>query len=144
MRIFFCFLLFLAHLRQRWAIALSQCPLFIMRCLVIDRKRLLLMSSLKPLCLGLWYLLWSKCPVDLYQVCSVGDPRVQNDPAVGGLGFENEICLKIFSRTARLRCLKFGMIWLVLVILYQVCSNSGPRSKMVLPQGVLGLNHRNT
>ena len=26
----------------------------------------------------------------------------------GGLGFKNEICLKIFSRTARLRCLKIG------------------------------------
>ena len=48
--------------------------------------------------------------MDLYQVCSVGDPRVQNGPEVGGLGFENEISLKIFLRTARRRCLKFGMI----------------------------------
>ena len=70
-----------------------------------------------------------------YQDCSVGGIRVQNGPAAwgrggptevvqlvapgskmalqhgvgGGLGLENEICLKIFSRTARLRCLKFGM-----------------------------------
>ena len=30
-------------------------------------------------------------------------------PATGSLGFQNEIYLKIFSRTAWLRCLIFGM-----------------------------------
>ena len=40
------------------------------------------------------------CLLDFYQVCSVSDPRVQKGPAAGGLGVENEICLKIFSRTA--------------------------------------------
>ena len=44
------------------------------------------------------------CLVDHYQVCSNGGP------AAGVLGFKNEIYLKIFfSRTAWLRCLKFGM-----------------------------------
>ena len=33
-----------------------------------------------------------------------------NGPAAGGLGFKKEIYLKFFfSRTAWLRCLKFGM-----------------------------------
>ena len=59
------------------------------------------------------------CLLHLYQVCLVGDHKVQNGPAVGDLGFENEICLKIFSRTARPRCLKIGFT--------KVCSNSGPR-----------------
>ena len=51
------------------------------------------------------------CLVNLYQVYSNSAPRVQTGPAAGeGLGFENRIYLKIFfSRTARLRCLKFGM-----------------------------------
>ena len=53
------------------------------------------------------------CLVDLYQVCSNGGPGIQNCPAAGGvwaLGFKNEIYLKIFfSRSAWLRCLKFGM-----------------------------------
>ena len=49
------------------------------------------------------------CLVDLYQVCSNGGPGLQNGPTAGGLGFKNEIYLKIFSRTAWLRCLKFGM-----------------------------------
>ena len=41
------------------------------------------------------------CLVDLYQVCSNGGPWLQNGPAAGGLGFKNEIYLKIFfSRTA--------------------------------------------
>ena len=42
------------------------------------------------------------CLVDLYQVCSDGGPWVQNGPEVGGgLGFRNEIYLKIFFfRTA--------------------------------------------
>ena len=40
------------------------------------------------------------CLVDLYQVYSNGGPGVQNGPATGGLGFKNEIYLKIFfSRT---------------------------------------------
>ena len=48
--------------------------------------------------------------MDFYQVYSNGDPGVQNGPAAGGLGLKNEIYLKIFfSRTAWLRCLKFGM-----------------------------------
>ena len=53
--------------------------------------------------------------MDLNQVCSNGGPGVQNGPVAGGgggggLGFKNEIYLKIFfSRTAWLRCLKFGM-----------------------------------
>ena len=29
--------------------------------------------------------------VTLYQVCSYGDPGVQNSPAAAGLGFENKI-----------------------------------------------------
>ena len=33
------------------------------------------------------------CPVNHYQVYSVGGPRITNYPAAGGLGFENEICL---------------------------------------------------
>ena len=49
------------------------------------------------------------CLVDLFQVCSVAGPGVQNYPAAGGLVFKYEICLKIFSRNARLRCLKFDM-----------------------------------
>ena len=50
------------------------------------------------------------CLVDLYQVCSNGGPWLQNGPAAGGLGFKNEIYLKIFfSRTAWLRYLKFGL-----------------------------------
>ena len=50
------------------------------------------------------------CLVDLYQICSNGGPGVQNGPVTGGLGFKNEIHLKIvFSRTAWLMCLKFGM-----------------------------------
>ena len=48
------------------------------------------------------------CVVNLFKVGSIGDARVQNGHAAGGLGFENELCLKIFSRTARVRCLKFG------------------------------------
>ena len=63
------------------------------------------------------------CLVTLNQVCSVVYPRVQNAIAAEGLGFENEICLKIFS--SRLRCLKFGML-LWPEVLYQVCPNSGP------------------
>ena len=54
--------------------------------------------------------------MDLCQVCSNGGPGVQNGSAAGGggggggLGFKNEIYFKIFfSRTAWLRCLKFGM-----------------------------------
>ena len=53
------------------------------------------------------------CLVDLFQVYLVGDPRVQNGPAVGGggsLGFKNEICLKILSKTARkFQVLETGM-----------------------------------
>ena len=66
--------------------------------------------------------------MDLYQVYLNGGPEVRNGPAAGGgLGFKNEIYFKIFfSRTAWLRCLKFGM-WHCLVVLYQVCSNQGPR-----------------
>ena len=61
-----------------------------------------------------------------YQVCSNDDPGVHNDPVIGGLGFENKIYLKIlFTRSAMLRCLKFGMQH-CLMVLYQVCSNGGP------------------
>ena len=61
----------------------------------------------------------------------------------GGLGFKNEIYLKIFfSRTAWLRCLKFGL-WHCLVVLYQVCSNQGPRVQGGPGPGVLGSNHGN-
>ena len=63
----------------------------------------------------------------------------------GGPWFENEICLKIFSRTARFRCLKFGTcMHLLLVVLYQVCSNSGSRVQNVPAPGVVCLSHRNT
>ena len=37
--------------------------------------------------------------------CSVGDPGSKMALRRGAHGFENEICLKIFSRTVRLRCL---------------------------------------
>ena len=56
--------------------------------------------------------------MDFCQVCSNGGPGVRNGPAAGGggggggggLGFKNEIYFKFFfSRTAWLRCLKFGM-----------------------------------
>ena len=48
--------------------------------------------------------------MDFYQVCLNGGPGVQNGPAAGGLGFKNEIYFQIFfSRTAWLRCLKFGI-----------------------------------
>ena len=50
--------------------------------------------------------------MNLYQVCLNGGPEVRNGPAAeggGDLGFRNEIYFKIFfSRTAWLRCLKFG------------------------------------
>ena len=50
------------------------------------------------------------CLIDLNQVFSNGSPGVQNGSAARGLGFENKIYLKIiFSRTARFRCLKFGV-----------------------------------
>ena len=48
--------------------------------------------------------------MDLYQVYSNGGPGVQNGPGAEGLGFKNEIYLKIFfSRTAWLRYLEFDM-----------------------------------
>ena len=49
--------------------------------------------------------------VDRFQICSNAGPGVQNGPSAGegGLGFENKIFLKIFSRTASLGCLKFCM-----------------------------------
>ena len=81
------------------------------------------------------------CLVVLYQVCSNGGPRVQNGPGAGGLGFETKKYLKIFfSRTAWLRCLKFGMKH-CLVVLYQVCSNGGPRVQN--GPGAGGLGFRN-
>ena len=44
----------------------------------------------------------------LYQVCSDGGRGVQNGPAAGGgLGLKNEMYLKIFYRSAWLRCLKY-------------------------------------
>ena len=49
------------------------------------------------------------CLEELLQVNSAGGPGVQNGSAAGVLGFENKIYFKIFSRTAGLRCLKFGM-----------------------------------
>ena len=81
--------------------------------------------------------------MDLYQVCSNDGPWVENGPAAGGLGFKNEIYIKIFfSRTAWLRCLKFGMQH-CLVVFYQVCSNQGPRVQVAPRHGVQGSNHRN-
>ena len=65
--------------------------------------------------------------MDFNQVSSNGDPGIQNGPAAGGLGFKNEIYFKIIlSRTAWLRCMKFGM-YHCLVVVYQVYSNQGPR-----------------
>ena len=79
----------------------------------------------------------------LYQVCSNGGPWLQYGPAAGGLRFKNEIYLKIFfSRTARLRCLKFGLYY-CLVVLYQVCSNQGPRIQGGPGPGVQGSNRGN-
>ena len=49
-----------------------------------------------------------------------------NWPCGRGLGCENKIYLKIFSRTARLRCFKFRVLHF-LVVFNQVCSNEGPR-----------------
>ena len=50
------------------------------------------------------------CLEDLYQICSNGGPGDQNGPGAEDLGNENKIYVIIFlSRTARLRCLKFGM-----------------------------------
>ena len=79
---------------------------------VVRRQQLLqttsppkLLSQPRALIFGMQH-----CLVDLYQVCSNGGPGVQNGPGAGGLGFKNKIFLKIFfSRTAWLRCLKFGM-----------------------------------
>ena len=62
---------------------------------------------------------------------------VQNNPATGTLGFENEIYLKIFlSRSTGLRCLKFGMYHYLLVS-YQIYSNGGPRAQVCPRQGSL-------
>ena len=66
------------------------------------------------------------CLVDFYQVWSNGGSGFQNDPTSGDLRFKNVISLKtFFHRTARLRCLKFGMQH-SLVVLYQAGSNPVP------------------
>ena len=48
-----------------------------------------------------------------------------------------------FFRTSWPRYLKFDM-YHCLVVLYQVCSNEGPRVQDGPGSGVLGSNHRNT
>ena len=102
-----CFLFFFTHLRQRLKISYCHQPVSVVsHVLVMCHKQFALnifSETWRPRAL---IFVMKHCLVDLFQVCSVGDPRVQNGPAAGGLGFENEMCLKIFSRTAGLRCLK--------------------------------------
>ena len=67
----------------------------------------------------------------LYQVCSNEGPRVQDGlwPGVPSLSHRNtykNIYKSSSSELTWLRCLKFGMQH-CLVVLYQVCSNEGPR-----------------
>ena len=79
------------------------------------------------------------CLVDLYQVCSNSTPGVQNSSAVGGLGFENKIYLKIFfSRTARLRCLKFSVYSTGWTFYTKVVQWRPPGSKWFRPRGSWG------
>ena len=86
-----------------------QCPSSVMPCLVVCHKQLGLNVSSdttrpRALIFGMKH-----CLVDLYPVYSIGDARVQNGTAARGFRFVNELCLKTFFRTARLRCLKFGI-----------------------------------
>ena len=78
-------------------------------------------SPLKPLGLG-----------SIYVICSIALWTSTKFVQMVALGSKmalrrRVLCLKIFfSRTAWLRCLKFGMLH-CLVVLYQVYSNQGPR-----------------
>ena len=63
----------------------------------------------------------------------------------GDLGLNHKNIIKIFSlRTICLRGLKFGMYYVALTSGPSPSLMKVPASKMALPQGVLGLKHRNT
>ena len=70
-------------------------PLFAVCCQLLLQTSALKLIGLGPF--NIWYV-----ALPSYQVCSDGGPWVQNGPEVGrGLGFRNEIYLKIFFfRTA--------------------------------------------
>ena len=59
----------------------------------------------------------------------------------GGLGSKIKYAVKFF--TAWVRCLKFVMLH-CLIMLYQVCSNEGPRVQAGSGPGDPRFNHRNT
>ena len=83
---------------------------------------------LLALVLEVWYVALPGGPSPNF--CSDQGSRVKDAPTRGFYVQTIEIqkkMLKIFIlRTTCLRCLKFGM-WPCLVVLYQVCSNKGPR-----------------
>ena len=105
--------LFLAHLSHRLRVSYCHWPMSVVHraSSVVRRQQFALnnicseTASPRALIFGMWH-----CLIDLYRVCSKGGRGVRNGSAAGGLGFKTEIYFKIFfSRTAGLRCLKFGM-----------------------------------
>ena len=99
---------FLAHLSHRLRVSYCHWPMSVV-CRASSTIALNNISSEtarpRALIFGMYH-----CLMDFYQVCSNGCPGVRNGPAAGSLGFKTEIYFRIFiSRTALLRCLKFGM-----------------------------------
>ena len=65
--------------------------------------------------------------MDLYQVCSNGGPGVRNGPVAGGGGGGGGVLVSKMKYTSKSSSPELLGSGACLVILYQVCSNQGPR-----------------
>ena len=91
---------FVAHLSHRLRVSYCHWPMSVVhRASSVVRRQQFALNNISSETARPRAFIFSilHCLTDPYQVCSNGGSGVQNGPAVGGLGFKNEIYLKSSS-----------------------------------------------